>query len=195
MVMSRLAVALGAAVLLATPAAAVPIDYIFTGTSVGTLDGQSFSGALTVTASGDTAAVTPFNATTFTNAVSTVIDIPGLGSVSVTGDDRVFVAQTSTKIGYNVQGIPICCDIIQFQNPEYATYDLMSSIGPIPFGSNLSIADWVDVPTSGGLLTLTSFTDNTFRAMVDAVDVPETGALAILACGLLGLAVSRSKLR
>jgi hypothetical protein len=195
MVMLRLAVALGAAAVLAMPAAAVPISYIFAGTAVGTLDGQTFSGALTVTASGDTADVTPLSGNKFVNGVvSTVIDIVGLGSVSVTGDDAVFVAQNSTKIGYNVQGLPICCDIIQFQNPEYATYDLVSAIGPIPFGSDLSIAAWGDVPTSGGLLTVTSFTDNTFRAVVDAVDVPETGALAILACGLLGLALSRPKL-
>lgn len=190
-----LAAALCVATLAAMPAAAAPVSYTFTGVVEGMLDNQAFSGLLTVTASGDTDDVTSNPAgTRFRNdAVSTVIDIPGFGSFSVTGDDYVFNIQSSDVLGYGVQGIPICCDIIQVDDPAFDAYELTTSIGPIGFPSNPSLPDWVDVPTSGGLLTVTSFADGSFRAVV--VDVPEGDALAILAIGLLGLACSRPRRR
>jgi len=190
-----LAAALCVGTLAAMPAAAVPVSYIFTGIVEVTLDGQAFAGQLTLTASGDTDDVTSNLAgTRYRNdVVSTVIDIPGFGSVSVTGDDYVFNNQSSDVLGYGVQGIPICCDIIQVDDPAFDAYELTTSIGPVAFPSNPSLADWVDVPTSGGLMTVTSFVDGSFRAVV--VDVPEAGALGILAFGLLGLACSRPRRR
>lgn len=47
----------GVAVLFAGSAGATPIDYIFTGTGTGTLNGVAFSGSFTVTEVGDTTAV------------------------------------------------------------------------------------------------------------------------------------------
>lgn len=187
-----------AAALLATPAAAAPSSYIVTGTAVGTLGGTDFAGALTVTITGDTDdIVSNVAGTRHTNeTIGTVIDIPGLGSFSVTGDDYLFVRQASDTIGYGVNGLPVCCDIIQFSGPAFDTYDLRTSLGPLAFPTDLSIAAWIDVPTSGGLLTLTSYIDNTFQAVVDApAEVPEAGALAMLACGLIGFACSRPRRR
>jgi hypothetical protein len=158
-------------------ASAVPITYVFTGTATGTLGGieggTSFQGALlTVTATGDTNNVT-FDSETGTynnNTLSTTITIAGVGTMTVTpGEgnyDYVFDNQGSQKIGYGVTGLQqgFCCDIIQFVNTAYQTYGLTTSIGPLPFDSDLSIGDWVDVPTSLGALTLTSYTNNTFAA-------------------------------
>jgi len=185
------AISLSAIILFGMPARAVPITYIFAGVAAGTLGGTSFSGILTLTATGDTTDVTLSGSTYRNDNVATVIDIPGLGSVSVTGPDYMFDNQGATKIGYGVTGIPNCCDIIQQVDPIFATYDLTTAQSLLPFGPDLSVGDWVDVPTSGGLLTLTRFDFNTFEAVLGAVPVPETGGLAIFSCGLLGLVFSR----
>jgi hypothetical protein len=173
---------------MAQSAAATPIDYIFNGTAAGTLGGQAFSGLLTLTATGDTGDVTLAGSLYRNATVTTVIDIPGVGPVTVTGPDYVFDSQSSSKIGYGVSGIPSCCDIIQFIDPAYATYDLQSAIGPLAYPTDLSIVDWMDVPTSGGLLTLTRFETNSFQAAV-----PEPGIGALFLGGLAGLGFLRRK--
>jgi uncharacterized membrane protein len=148
-----------------------PITYVFTGTASGTLNGSPFSNKLlTVTATGDTNNVT-FDSDTSTyrnNTLSTTITIAGIGTMNITpgegNNDYVFDRQPDNKIGYGVTGITNCCHIIQLVSTAYQTYALKTSIGPLPFQSDLSIGDWVDVPTSMGNLTLTSYTNNTFTA-------------------------------
>jgi hypothetical protein len=156
------------------PASANPITYVFTGTATGTLGNGdsvlSFAGAsLTVTATGDTANVTFASGAYTNNALGTTITITGgniEGTVTVTvvpGEgqhDYVFDNQPSLKIGYGVTGLPegSCCDIIQFVNAAYGSYDLKSSIGAFPSTSDLSTGDWVNVPTSMGPLTVSSYT-------------------------------------
>ncbi len=192
---SFFALAIAAAALLASPAVASPISYIFTGTTAGTLGGQGFSGLLTLTATGNTADVIFNGSSTYRNdIITTVIDLPGLGPVTVTGTDYVFDHQGAQKIGYGVNGIPLCCDIIQFIDPAYATYDLMSAIGPLAYPTNLSLADWIDVPTTGGLLTLSRFDVGTFQAVM-AASVPEPGMIALFASGLASLGLIRRRRR
>ncbi len=152
-------------------ASATPITYVFTGTASGTVSESSFSGALlTVTATGDTNDVTfdSVNGIYKDSKLSTTITIAGIGTMTVTpgagNSDYVFDNQPSSKIGYGVTGITNCCDIIQFVNTAYQTYALKTAIGPLPFDQDLSIADWVNVPTSMGPLTLSSYTNNTFAA-------------------------------
>jgi hypothetical protein len=152
-------------------ASATPITYVFAGTASGTVGESSFSGALlTVTATGDTNDVTfdSVNGTYKDSKLSTTITISGIGTMTVTpgegNSDYVFDNQPSSKIGYGVTGITNCCDIIQFVNTAYQTYALKTAIGPLPFDQDLSIADWVNVPTSMGPLTLSSYTNNTFAA-------------------------------
>jgi hypothetical protein len=144
-----------------------PITYVFTGTASGTVGDFSFSGALlTVTSTGNTNGVTfdSVNGTYRDSKLSTTITIAGIGTMTVTpGSDYVFDNQPSSKIGYGVTGITNCCDIIQFVNAAYEGYDLKSSIGPFPSTSDLSTGDWVNVPTSMGPLTVSSYT-GTFTA-------------------------------
>lgn len=153
-------------------AGAVPITYVFTGTASGTVNGStSFSEAtLTVTAYGNTDDVTfDSGSQTYRDSnVSTFITISGIGTMTVTPSagnrDYVFDNQTpfgesgEGRIGYGINGITSCCDIIQFPNAGYLTYDLKSAIGPFASTADLSTGDWVNVPTSMGPLTVTSFT-------------------------------------
>ena len=145
------------------PSAAM--SYVFTGTASGTLGETPFTDAtLTVTAIGNTDNVTYESQTgTYRNqTLSTTISIDGIGTMAVTPGagqhDYVFDNQPDQKIGYGVTGIQNCCDIIQFVNEAYATYDLNSEIGAFEPTTDLSTGDWVNVPTSMGPLTVPSFT-------------------------------------
>jgi len=148
-----------------------PITYVFTGTASGTLNSSPFSNKLlTVTATGDTNNVT-FDSETGTyrnGTLKTTITIAGIGTMNVTpsegNNDYVFDRQPDNKIGYGVMGITNCCDIIQLVNTAYQTYALKTSIGPLPSTSDPSTGDWVNVPTSMGPLTVSSYTGNTFTA-------------------------------
>lgn len=178
----------------AVPADASPINYIFSGTANGTLNGQAFSGLLTLTASGDTADVFSSNAVTLWNdTVNTVIDTPGLGSVTVTNPDYVFVRTDLGRVGYGVQGIPFCCDIISTPDPAFTSYDLVSDILSVVVATNASILDWQDIPTTGGLMTLSSFENFTFQAIVSPTGVPEPVTAGLLIGGLAGLGLLRRR--
>jgi hypothetical protein len=153
-------------------ASATPITYVFTGIASGTLfNGEvptPFSNvSLTVTAIGNTDNVTFDGEGTYRNStLSTTITIAGIGTVTVmpggSFHDYVFDNQTpfpnDGRVGYGVEGITNCCDIIQLLNTAYLTYDLKSPIGAFEPSSDLSTSDWVNVPTSMGPLTVTSYT-------------------------------------
>src|ERR1700757_3217944 len=103
----------------ALSAGATTITYIFTGTVSGTLGSTSFSGAmLTLTAVADTGSiVTGLPGTVHGGPVTATIDISGIGTMTVSNSDYVFDNQPSNKVGYGVNGIPHCCDIIQVVDP------------------------------------------------------------------------------
>src|SRR5688572_27053204 len=143
--------------------AAAPVKNIFQANIVGLLYGDHISGTLTLTATIDTANVTSNGSTFWNDAITSVLELAGVGSFTITNASYVFDSQNSSKVGFGVKGLPLCCDTIQHLEAPYATYDLQSSIGPIATSENLSIADWLDVPTTAGLFTITQMTDNTFQ--------------------------------
>lgn len=165
-----------------------PISYIFKGTATGTLNGTPFStAAMIITAQGDTANVfTESDGRFFNVMLATSITITGVGSGTI-DSEYVFDNPTGQKVGFGVTTIPNCCDIIQQVNGVYGSYDLKSAIGPIAAPANLSLADWVDVPTSLGLMTVTDMSENSFQAVV----VPEPCTFPVLAMGLAGLGALR----
>src|SRR5260370_12267937 len=65
------------AVLFAGSAVATPIDYIFTGTGTGTLNGTAFSGSFTVTEVADTSGVTGPSGGEFINVASSATFVAG----------------------------------------------------------------------------------------------------------------------
>ncbi len=170
----------------ANVASASTITYIFTGVVSGVIGTTDFADTnLTLTAVADTGAIT---GSFQVDPVSATITLSGIGTFTITGTDYVFDNQGSNKVGYGVQGLTHCCDIIQVVDPAFGSYDLASAIGPIGNPSNLSVGDWDGVPTSGGSMTLRTYTQSTFQAVVST---PEPASMLLLGSGLLGLALRR----
>lgn len=173
---------------LGQPAVADTLDYVFTGTASGTVDGITFTNAtLTINAIGDTSAVSSTYAYFLYFPVNTAaISISGIGSG--TFNDSTYVFDNQTAFGGTV-GFGDGSDIIQIHDEDFgstvfSTYDLTSPIGPLGFVTDPSVSDWTNLPTSLGAMTVTSYTDVSFQA----VGVPEPGSMLLLCSGLLSLA-------
>ena len=194
---SFLAVVLLSAVT-APAAKAAPITFTFATIGSGQLGAANFTDVLvTLTATGDTSAVTPVGLpdTGIFYLVPTEfeVNIAGVGTAVVTGDGifggsaYVFVNQAVQTVGFGTTG-----DLADISDPAFATYDLMSSIGPI---SGRAVAIPVDVPTTLGMFRVTNFANpesGTFSAQVS--EVPEPSSLALLGSGI-SLLVRRSRRR
>jgi hypothetical protein len=161
---------------LAQPGSAQTLKYVFTGTASGTVGDTSFTNApLTVSTIGDTSTVV-FTAPIYRLNVppgGASFSIGGVGSGTFTDATYVFDNQTAFggSVGFGDPSLPLgsCCDIIQihdadFNSTVFASYDLKSPIGPLGFVTDPSFGDWVNVPTSLGPMTVTSFTNVSFAA-------------------------------
>ena len=165
-----------------TGARAAPASYIFVGDIVGTLDGAAVSGLLTLTVAGDTDDVfTSGQAQFLSDSIVSTFDLAGVGSFTVSNPAYVFARPDLGFVGFGVQGLVSCCDIIQILSPVLVGYDLNDATGPVAGAPNPSLADWVGVPTSAGLFTVTSMVDNTFQAVIGTAAVPEPAMPALLA--------------
>ena len=187
----RIAIAVGLFCTMATVAHAVPITYTFTGMGQGTLNGTPFGVgapiAFTITAIGDTGAVTS-SAGNFCNPItSATYNIPSIAAsgsitsplviVDVTGGPFIDLAIGNCTLGvlWLVGG-----------NAAFSTYALATNIGPLALsapGVQLGINPNVSV---GGTLTFTSVSaPATFQATLSApISTPTLSDYS-----LLGLAV------
>lgn len=186
--------ALGAG-LAAAPAQAGPITYLFSGTGSGTVNGAAFSNA-----------AFSFSVTTDTSTISTARFGPGdpstaavIANVSLAG----FGAGTSLSpldvfdASGGVAGLndPVATshDVLDFAAPQFQTYDLTTSLGPIP----ATLSTHSPFGTTLGTIDITSVSGGTFTAT--AAPVPEAsttvslGLLLALGLGGLGVAAKRKK--
>lgn len=180
MLKGRLMVA-ATALLFSFGANAAPVTYLFRGDIVGTLNGVPVSGLLNLNVTGDTNNITHPSQSYFLETLGgATFDLASVGSFTVTNSAYVFARPDLGWVGFGVNGIPSCCDIIQIANPAAFTgYDLQDDIGPFGGPPNPSLADWFNVPTTAGLFTVTAMSNNTFQAIVGTV--PEPGLPALLA--------------
>ena len=194
MLKSRLAAAM-TLLLVCFGAAAAPVTYRFTGDIAGTLGGTSVSGLLTLTVTGNTDDIThPSPAYMLDSVGTSIFDLAGVGNFTVTNPAYVFSRPDVGVVGFGVQGLTDCCDIIQISDPAFLGYDLKTSIGPLGGASNPSLGDWVGVPTTAGAFTLRSMSNTTFEAILgNQVPEPSLPALLALAGGLAGWARHRAR--
>lgn len=169
---------------MASSAEAVPITYTATTYADGFLDGRSFTDQLvTVTGSADTYAIeaTPISFPFFryTNRLNSLTVM-----VSGVGSDQVFSPGTVFAAAY-VVGFTPSVDLLDIYNPEFQTYNLSTSIGPVvgltPAFGNLGQS----FATELGAFSITAFDSNgTFQAIADTA-IPEPGSMILLSTSLI----------
>lgn len=189
------AAALSAAVMLGAIARAAPIDYIFTGTGSGTLNGVSFSGGFSVNEIGDTTTVDTSDPTFFRNNASSAVFASGALTAALTGNFNQVILNKDPafpRIGFGQgQPAPVFFVAEATSNFAFAPYDLASAF-PLTSGTP-SFATQTYL-TSGGDLTFTSISALSFEATTPgAVPEPSTWALLVLGFGALGTGMRGSR--
>jgi hypothetical protein len=194
LVVKRLFQLILTAALAATAAIGGPITFNMTTTATGSLNGTGFTNALlTVTSLGDTSLVTVSGISPDQIyeliAGSSTVSIAGLGA-PVTFTDLMFWEDPNSSgdiiFGDATRGTPI----LGFTNPVpgsgLLTYNLQSSFGPAFGGFDFPVSafhDFNNIPTSGGLLSVTAASNDVFVAAA----APEPASLLIASLGMLGL--------
>ena len=173
--------------------------FTFTGTATGTIGGTVFTGAsLVVTGMGDLSTVSCVAGTCDLDVGAGLASftIGGIGSGTFSDETYFFDNQVSVLAGTpaGLVGFGDGSDDIQMYgaliggNAIFSTYDLQSAVGPLgPQVTDGSTSDWVNLPTSLGGFTVSSFTNFTFQATAATTSTPEPGSLVLAGIGLAGL--------
>lgn len=178
---------------LSSAASAAPMTFLITGTGAGSLAGNGISGAFELRLVGDTSAivVSPSpNATEITTLSSAVLTFAGNAPLTFNTSKR---AGFNTSTGIFFFGEPDSAggsDLFNFRPPAAPAYTFGDPYGPIPV-TNIFVAQFNGVATSGGPLSFSSATDVVFTAFFDQGNpkvVPLPGTAALLMGGMLLLA-------
>jgi hypothetical protein len=86
---------------------------------------------------------------------------------------------------------PALLDLLALQENGFVDYMLNTSIGPIREYNPTAFNQFVDIPTTSGLLTLNNISYVDFQATASPVPIP--GAVWLLGSGLIGLVGLRRK--
>lgn len=191
----RLFAILVAALLIPFAASAVPITYLYSGTATGSLGANGFAGAsFVITAQADTSTVGGWCCSNAQNThASATISVASLGTVTFSLPTHTWIAE-SCCIGFGANLSLNYVTLFSAPGLTNVGYGLATDIGPIAAAADTS-GQFVNVATSGGMLTITQLGTVSFQAITSAV--PEASASVLMALGLAGivLATRRRKAR
>ena len=186
----RILSAILAFVLMSNNAIGVQIDYVFTGSASGNVNGVSFgNSAFTITALAETTsrAIVETNVLTVPS-ISSSIEIDGVGTFNVFSSTRTF--RYLNSVGYS-RPLPGGLDLYDLQNNSLVNWGMQSSFGPVTTTGHVLQWDSQPVQTSGGILVLNeTFTGGTFQAVI----VPEPSTLTLAALGIAATLAYRCRL-
>ncbi len=164
-----------------------PITLTFSGVATGILGTTSFTDqAFTVSSQGDTSSVFVTSGPDYNlPAIGAVIDIAGFSSATFTDATSWSDPQGAGDIFFNDATLNVGLLAFTKLFEGLATYQFQTSIGPIsggfPFIPNI-FANFQNIATSQGLLTITTTSDNVFTAVAAA---PEPTSFSFVLSGLL----------
>jgi len=119
---------------------------------------------------------------------SASISIAGMGNFAFTSGTRTFVNNTDSSVGFSRAGLG-GSDL--FDGPTdaaFATWDLLTSIGPISGTGSLMQWTLSPVTTNAGTLVFGNEDSGTiFTATLGGAAVPEPGSWLLITLGLAGL--------
>jgi len=170
-----------ALVLFAGAAEANPIDYIFTGTGTGTLNGTAFSGSFTVTEVADTSGITSGGGE-YRSTPSIATFTAGAQTASLTNPLIIENTAAPGFMGFAEGASPFPDESLT--NSVFETYALNTALSSTAGGLSVAPATFA---TSVGDLDFTTITALSFQATV-----PEPSSLSLVGSVLLAFgAISR----
>lgn len=170
---------------------AEPIQIIYEGRGAGSIDGQAFAETdLIVTALADTSSrqTAPGLPEVFILENDSVqISIDGVGDFSFLTGTQTFVNPGFSGPESAVAGIIGATGegdlFYSSKSPLFASWDMLSSIGPVTGTGNLPAWVLADVNTSGGVLVLDG--NATVLSNFTATIIPEPGTMGLAAVAIL----------
>ncbi len=141
------------------------ITYTFDATGSGSLGGVAFANAaFTITVTADTLAIINCGGNVFSvDSLSADISITGFDTATILTSTRLFDNNGASVLGFS-QGSCAGFDYLDISNAAFGTYNLATTIGPIFDPSPFAVGQFHDVPTTGGILTVSSAQNVTFNA-------------------------------
>lgn len=179
-----------AAALFAVTTWAAPITYTFWGQASGSLAGNSFQDEdFIITALADTSNVGPWCCSQRQNtSLSATISFTNLGTFSFLSANHTWWADNCC-MGF---GANLSSNWLTLNVP--GSYDLISNYGPYFDPNATTQGQFVNISTSGGLLTVNSLTHGAnFQAVTGDGRLPEPASLALVSLALFGASAARRR--
>lgn len=165
-----------------------PIDYIFTGTGTGTLNGTAFSGTFTVTEVADTSGIIDAGGGELRNTPTSATFATGAMTASLTNPLLIENTGAPGFMGFGEGAAPFPDESLI--NSVFETYGLDTALSSTDGTLSVAAATFA---TSAGDLDFTAITALSFEATVPGAAVPEPSALVLLGSVLLAIYAIRRR--